>query len=181
MKKIMIEGRIINLVEVTENDSMSILSLRNDPSISKFLSGTGEVTNEQQQNWIRLNRGKVDGYYWTIRDKFDKVFGTLSLYNVTGRQAEFGRYICTNSLFAIEAELLLIEFGFRQMRLEEIYCRTVVNNEKVWRQHNKFGFEDECLEDLPEKNFILKRQVLTKEKFDNFDYSNFQILLNRFS
>ena len=181
MKEMMIEGKLIRLVEVSENDSISILKLRNNPAISKYLSGTSEITSEQQREWIKLNKVKSDGFYWTIKDGINQFFGTISLYNVIDRKAEFGRYICTNSIYAIEAELLILEFGFKHMGLDEIYCRTVINNEKVWKQHYKFGFEDQSFEELPQKKFTLKRQVLNKVMFDHFDYSNIQILLERFS
>ena len=181
MSQIVIQGKNIRLREVSEEDSLPILNLRNDPTISQFLSNTSPITIEQQQNWIRLNKERADGHYWTIRDISDKVFGTISLYNVIDGRAEFGRYICINSLFAIEAELLLIEFAFSEMGLREIYCRTVLNNEKVWKQHYKFGFEDLGYEELPEKNFTLKKQVLYKVRFNNFDYSKIRNLLNRFS
>jgi hypothetical protein len=96
------------------------------------------------------------------------------------REAEFGRYISVNSINAIEAEYLLLQFCFNVMHLDFVYCRTADKNIKVWKQHLSFGFKDVGFEYFQEKNLLLRRQALSRAEFLEFDYSKIVSLVSRF-
>jgi len=182
--KITIQNINTILEPVAEADAAGICELRNNPSVNKFLSNSNSVSVEEQVRWIKTNEAKKDGFYFKIVDKMAQKFtGTISLYNIDNKknEAEFGRYICTNSLQAIEAELLIIWFGFEVMRLQKIYCRTANDNKMVWNQHYKFGFADAGFENFESKNLLLRKQELTKEQFDQFNYNSIQKLIERFA
>jgi RimJ/RimL family protein N-acetyltransferase len=130
------------------------------------------------------NAAKHDGLYLKIIDKKTNDFcGTISVYQINDKNedAEFGRYICTKTIQAIESELLLIQFAFETMRLKSIYCRTAELNPKVWKQHYEFGFVDNGMELLMNKQLYLKKQILTIEAYKNFNYSKIKELINRFN
>jgi len=176
----MIKGNKTLLIPVTEDDSREIINLRNNPAISKYLSGDKKLTLYDQIQWIRNNNTNPNNFYWKICNVKNEFCGTISLYNINAGKAEFGRYICTNPIQAIESELMLIRFAFQVCNLNEIYCRTVIDNVKVWQQHYSFGFKDFGEEKLLDRNFILKIQTLAKETFNKFDYSNIDKLIARF-
>ena len=173
-------GRKTNLVEITTDDAADIIRLRNDPKINKNLSSTRTTSVEEQKNWISKNISGNDGVYFKITDLDGQFYGTISLYSVVGNKAEFGRYICENSLLAIEAEYLLLKHGFERMQLDSIYCRTVAENIKVWKQHYKYGFRDTRTEENKETGRVLKVQELTRSAFEKFDYGFIFDLLNNF-
>lgn len=176
-----VKGIKTNLVEVSEVDSKSIIELRNNPSINRFLSSSKEITIEQQVEWIKRNRLASDSYYFKITDSAGNFFGTISLYSLESNQAEFGRFISKNPIHAVEAEYLIIRFGFEILNLKRIYCRTVIENKTVWNQHYKFGFKDVQDVVLDQKSgFSLKVQEITKEIYLNFDYSSILRLISRF-
>ncbi len=176
----MLKGNKTLLFRVKEEDANDIIKLRNNPLISKYLSGDKEITLEDQINWIRNNNTILNDYYWKICNTNNEFCGTISLYNNNDGKAEFGRYICNHPIQAVEAELLVIRFAFQVCSLDEIFCRTVIENVKVWKQHYSFGFKDAGQENFRAKNFILKLQVLTREIFNQFDYSKIDKLIARF-
>ena len=180
---IQINGIKTILEEVTVDDASDICRLRNNAQINKYLSTSREVTVAEQEAWIKANLTKNDGFYFKVIDKEQNEFcGTASLYGIVGKQVEFGRYICTRALQAIEAEYLGIEYAFKQMGMHKVYCRTAVENKKVWKQHYSYGFVDEGEEKLAsgDKDLVLKIQALTREQFEQTDYSFIQKLIQRF-
>ena len=72
-----------------------------------------------------------------------------SLYTISGTAAgEFGRYIATNPVNAIEAEYLLLKICFEQLGLNAVYCQTNFENKAVWGQHLKLGFKEKGTKDV---------------------------------
>ena len=115
--------------------------------------------------------------------KTNKNTGTVSIYNLdyNYHTAEFGRYMCVDPLNAIEAELLILEFSFNIMLLDSLYCRTAIDNYKVWKQHTIFGFVDLGIEKNIVKNMSLKKQSISREIFQQFDYSSIHNIIERLS
>ncbi|MEP7106911.1 MAG: GNAT family N-acetyltransferase [Ferruginibacter sp.] len=170
------------LEEVTIDDAKVICDLRNNERNNKYLSSSAPVSIGDQQSWIINNKAKQDGYYLKIIDlSNDECCGTISLYNISENKAEFGRYIATRSLQAIEAEYLLIKLGFEALNLKEIYCRTAIENTKVWQQHYKFGFRDIEEIMLKEKALLLKVQEISADTYNSMDYSFINKIIERFN
>ncbi|MEJ7677574.1 MAG: GNAT family protein [Segetibacter sp.] len=176
-----IKGDKTLLAEVTVEDAEIVCNLRNDKQINKYLSSSKAINIAEQQQWIIVNQAKNDGYYFKIIDlDTNECCGTISIYNAAEGIAEFGRYISTKSLQAIEAEYLILKFGFESFNLHKIYCRTAVDNIKVWKQHYKFGFKDAGEELLESRQLLLKVQEITFDKFICTDYSFIKKILERF-
>jgi RimJ/RimL family protein N-acetyltransferase len=177
-----INGKYVAIRYVDLCDAEDIVKLRNDSKLNRYLSSQKPLKVEVQINWLLNNKNSETNHYFKIvRKKDDKFIGTISLYNIDNNQGEFGRYICIDSIGAIESELLIIEFAFLQRRLENIYCRTVMDNEKVIIQHRKFGFEDREVVYDHNINRNLLIQELSYYKFKNFDYSRIRNLIDKFT
>jgi len=173
-------GKHTILKSVAEEDAAIICELRNKSSNNKYLSSNAPIQASQQLAWIKNYLLQPDGVYFIITDNFFAPIGTISLYNLQNGNAEFGRYICENALQAIEAEYLLLKYGFEEMGLENIYCKTVCENQKVWKQHLRFGFNEVGFELDSRINKEVVKQSISKSEFQNFDYSNITNLINRF-
>jgi|688.fasta_scaffold284478_3 RimJ/RimL family protein N-acetyltransferase len=176
-------GETTVLRQAKLDDSLFISQLRSDPKVYEFLSSSSPITLEQQKAWLKKYIDSKDGYYFIIDNPLlYKSVGTISIYNVNNgkQEAELGRYISVNSVNAIEAEYLLLDFCFNIMHLESVYCKTADKNIKVWKQHLSFGFQNVGFEEFSGKNIMLRRQTITRAEFLNFDYSKIFSLINRF-
>jgi RimJ/RimL family protein N-acetyltransferase len=177
---ISIKGHNTILQTISIDDANDICVLRNDPLINRYLSSSEPISLEEQKCWLINNQKNRGELYLKILDSSNlQMCGTISIYQINQNSGEFGRYICTKSVQAIEAEWLLIRFCFEIMRLDSIFCRTAFLNTKVWKQHYAFGFTDESTELLQEKDLLLKRQSLSKETYRKFDYSKISNLIER--
>jgi RimJ/RimL family protein N-acetyltransferase len=180
-----LEGKSTILELITMEDCQFVADLRSLPEINKFLSNDGEISIENQQKWLSNFLLESKDYYFIIKDKkSQKRTGTISLYaiNQKERKAEFGRYICTNNLNAIESELMILNFAFIELKLAKVYCLTVDDNINVWNQHYKYGFEDVGFEEMKgAKQFRFRKQEIDFDKYKLFDYSKLSSIINKFS
>jgi RimJ/RimL family protein N-acetyltransferase len=176
-----IDGFLTALIEVSENDAADIVVLRNNPEVNRFLSSQTTITIAQQEAWIAQNKVKEDNIYFKIFDTKNANFrGTIALYSIEKGKAEFGRFIATNAIAAIEAEYLLLKYGFEILGLKEIYCCTVKENKKVWQQHLKFGFTTigEDYDERIEAERVI--QSLQNTDFQVFDYEKILSTIKKF-
>ena len=174
-------GLHTSIEEVQIGDAQNILDLRNDPEINKFLSSQEKTSLEAQQNWIKANLKKDDNIYFRITDTHQHAFcGTIAIYNIHLGEGEFGRYICTKTVQAIESELLLLKYCFEVLQLKRVYCKTIEANSKVWMQHYKFGFRDSTQNNTGNGTPLFKIQELYRQDYEKFDYSSLQRVITRF-
>lgn len=172
------------LRSVRPDDAEYIARLRSDPRIYQYLSSNRELKTEEQRAWIMDHMKQRDSFYFTIEDlgSGDKS-GTASIYNVDRDEgsAEFGRYIATHPIHAVETEFMILQLAFEVMSLRKLYCRTMDSNTKVWKQHLRFGFSDVGFEDFQGRSGALRRQEITFGEYLAFDYSGILGLLHRFA
>ncbi|MCX6248472.1 MAG: GNAT family N-acetyltransferase [Bacteroidetes bacterium] len=175
-----IRGKHTALIKVQESDAADIINLRNRPEINRFLSSQKEIALDEQIAWIRQNTTKNDGIYFKIVNNNNELKGTVSLYDVDNYKAEFGRYICTNSLNAIEAEYLILKYAFEVVKLGRISCHVVEENTKVCAMHLRFGFTTlgtEFSKTLG-RNFVV--QEMDRNSFLKTDFTTILSLINKF-
>ncbi len=181
---ISIRGKKTILTEITEADAEDILRLRNDPAHNKFLFQK-PISPEEQINWIKRNKDDVKGRNFKVTNLANEFKGTISIYNIVDGRGEFGRYIVTNPVHAIESEYLLLDMCFGQMGLKSVYCQTNIENNPVWRQHTKLGFREiERKEVIVGTDSSVKViaiiQEITAEEFKAFNYEKIISLINFF-
>lgn len=175
-----IEGILVSLRYLDLQDASTLLEWRNNSKINKYLSNSGEkITLEQQIKWQTNIRKRTDSHDFIIEFN-TKPIGACAIYDINKNEAEFGRFIVTNPLGAIDAELCCLNYAFHSLNLNSIICKTVLNNTKVWQQHYSLGFEKvgEDYDARIDQKRIL--QVITKDKFINFDYSSIEKMLLKF-
>ena len=172
------------LTELSEEDAENVVNLRNDPAHNKFLFQT-PITVNDQVNWIRKNRDAEDAKNFKITNLDNEFKGTISIYNIREGKGEFGRYIATNPVNAIEAEYLLLKVCFEQLGMKAVYCQTNAENKAVWSQHLKLGFKEKERKDVTVGSTgDIKVQAVIQEitagEFRNFDYGKIIKLIKFF-
>ena len=181
---ITIKGIKTILTELTEGDAEDVVRLRNDPANNKFLFQK-PITVEDQLNWIRKNRDADDAKNFKITNLDNEFKGTISIYNIRNGEGEFGRYIATNPVNAIEAEYLLLKVCFEQLGMRAVYCQTNFENKAVWSQHLKLGFKEKGRKDVTvgtggNITVVAVIQEITAEEFRNFNYEKIIKLIKFF-
>jgi len=172
---ISLKGIKTTLSEITESDAVEMVRLRNDPANNKFLF-QNKLTVEDQIKWIKSNQGKTDNKNFKVTNNNNEFKGTISIYNIENKTGEFGRYIVTNPINAIESEYLLLKICFEILGLASVFCQTNIENKAVWGQHFKLGFRETAIRDVPVGSFsdvMVKAiiQEITAGEFTVFDYS----------
>ena len=128
---------MIKLRSANKNDISFCLSIRNDKKNHKYFYSTKKITKKEQKIFIEKEK------YFYIIEKDKKKIGTISLYNIENKMAEWGRFFVLeeyrNSLIPIIAEIKLLQIGFDIVDL--MYCNTKINNINVWKMHEKIGFK----------------------------------------
>lgn len=174
-------GIVCTLEKVEFDDAQDIINLRNQNRIRKFLSNKSYISLSDQISWQKKQAKNINDFYLKIIGQSGEFGGTISLYNIKNRKGEFGRYICVDPIMAIDSELCLLKLGFEVLGLEVIYCRTVLENEKVWKQHKKFGFKDKKVISDKELGFELLLQEITKDQYYNWNYESIKKTIHRFA
>jgi len=172
------------LRELSEEDAEDVVKLRNDPANNKFLFQK-PITVDDQVSWIRKNKKTEDAKNFKITNLDNEFKGTISIYNIGNKQGEFGRYIATNPVNAIEAEYLLLKVCFEQLGLNAVYCQTNFENKAVWSQHLKLGFKEKGKKDVTvgtsgDITVQAVVQEITAEEFRNFNYDKIIKLIKFF-
>jgi RimJ/RimL family protein N-acetyltransferase len=184
MEPLSIKGIKTSLTELTESDAEDVVLLRNDPAKNKFLFQKAMTINDQVA-WIIKNRNSNESKNFKVTDNHQVFKGTISIYNIADNRGEFGRYIVTNPINAIEAEYLLLKICFEVLKLNAVYCQTNIDNKTVWGQHTKLGFKETAIKEVPVGSFadvMVKAvvQEITAKEFLAYNYDKVMKLIKFF-
>ncbi len=143
----MLDGKIINLRLVKEEDAEFILKLRNNKELSKFISPTNINLNEQRE-WIRnykIREKKREEFYFIVENKYGISCGTVRIYNINyeNKETTWGSFILDkirpegSSTEVIE---LSLEFILEKLKLEKVYLDVRKENYKAIHIYEKNNF-----------------------------------------
>jgi RimJ/RimL family protein N-acetyltransferase len=174
-----IEGKFVVLRPVQPEDARFILSIRIDDKFNKFINKT-DNNIEKQMKWLKNQQAAEGDFYFIITNKKGDSIGTISLYNVSGSNAEFGRWICKgNSLEALESVILLHDFGFYRLGLSLIFSGTNTLNKQVINFHKNFGaiFSNNKLK-IQESGIVVEKAVIKKADYSTIRKKNYKLINN---
>ena len=159
-----LEGKYVMLRSVEESDAEFILSVRNDPRISKYLPPLN-VTLEQQRQWISKQRADNDSYYFLMETPLGEALGSISVYDIVDETAETGRFCSFGDPASnIETCILLNDFCFDIIGIKTIHIWVYENNKPVISLNQSFGYE--WVEKKVDSNGEpYKVGILTKDKW----------------
>lgn len=160
-----LEGKFVNLRSVREEDAEFILSIRNNPEISKYLPPL-DVTVEQQKNWIAKQRNDDDSYYFIIEEKGSRrILGTISVYDIVSNHGESGR-LCSigESYDSIEAMSLFNSFVFNILHLDYLTGWVIDENKTVSSLNKRLGYISNG-RSVSKDGLECETLVLTKENY----------------
>ena len=138
---IRINGFSYKLRPVTIEDAQFIVDIRlEDEEKSQYVHKISPDVN-LQINWLNKYFERVGDYYFVVENIFTKEReGLISIYDVKGDVAEWGRWVFKRgSLGALESVNLIYKVAFEKLGLREVYTRTVENNTTVVDFHKSIN------------------------------------------
>lgn len=143
----MIEGKIINLRLVKEEDADFILKLRNDKELSKFISPTN-INLEEQIKWIKsykIREEKKEEFYFIVESKIGVPCGTVRVYNINyeNKETTWGSFILDKTRpnsASNEVIELSLKFIFEKLKLKKVYLDVRKENYKAIHIYKKNNF-----------------------------------------
>lgn len=143
----MIEGKIINLRLVKEEDGNFILKLRNNKELSKYISPTN-INLEEQKEWIRnykVRENKKEEFYFIVENKNKIPCGTVRIYNIDHikKECTWGSFILDKTRpkgASTEVIEISLNFILEKLKLEKVYLDVRKENYKAIYIYEKNGF-----------------------------------------
>jgi ribosomal-protein-alanine N-acetyltransferase len=163
-----IKSKRLFLRKIQESDSKAILFLRSDKTINKFIERPENRKTKNVSDAIKFIK-ELDDYIetsksiaWGITLKNDpKIIGTICLWNFSqnNKTAEVGYDLdpkYQNKGIMNETLKMIIDFGFKELKLDKIEAFTHTENENSIKLLEKNGFHlNENRKDLDNKSNII--------------------------
>lgn len=128
------------LREVGVEDAGLIVQYRQQSERSRYIHPIVEDI-DVQRSWIHADRCRDDSAYFAI-EQGAEVHGFVGLVAIDrdNGSAEWGRWIVREgSLAAVPSAILIYDYGFTELGLMQMYCRTIADNASTVRFHDSCG------------------------------------------
>ncbi len=145
-----LEGENVYLRSVQESDFEDFYKWYGDEQITRFL-GMKPLSKEKAKAMFNRLMNDPDGVYFGIITKDEeRIIGYVFLAQILkGHRVarEFGIVIGDENLwghgYGKEATRLILEFGFKHLKLHRIELLVLDSNERARRMYRKLGFVEE--------------------------------------
>jgi RimJ/RimL family protein N-acetyltransferase len=143
-----VKGQFVTLKPIDESDFEEIIRWRNDPDINRYLNQSYRLDLDLQKKWYNesyLNSNDI--LFIIIANEEKKKIGTIGIndLNLEKKIGILGRLLIgeveyRGSKELIEAMVLMYDYIFNDLMVENLYGHCVIENEKVLSFDKKFGF-----------------------------------------
>jgi RimJ/RimL family protein N-acetyltransferase len=145
-----LKGKKVVLRPVRMDDAPRFVKWFNDQEVNKFVK-LRSLDLKSEQKWISERvAGKVkDGIHFCIETKEQVHIGAVSLDNISKfhKHATFGIFIGDknywNKGFGTEAAQLILDYGFKKLKLHKIDLDVYSYNPRAIKVYKKLGFKKE--------------------------------------
>ncbi|MGY1773625.1 GNAT family N-acetyltransferase [Blastococcus sp. SYSU D00813] len=135
-----LDGPAFRLRPVVAEDAATIVELRRDPALSRYIHETSPSV-EAQQDWLEAYFGRPGDWYWAVERLSDgSTEGFLGVYDVRDGHGEWGRWVLRpGSLAAAESVWLMYQAAFTVLDLQSLVLRVLSRNRPVIAFHTRYG------------------------------------------
>jgi RimJ/RimL family protein N-acetyltransferase len=152
-----LDGYGFRLRPVCDEDVPFILSLRTDPTLSRYIHHTSQDPSAQLL-WLKDYYQRPGDFYFIIETRDNgRPEGTVGLYRFeeSARSAEWGRWLLkSGSLAGVESVWLIYRMAFDELGLSSVRSRTLIANEKVLSLHDACGCRRRGTVRIGEETFV---------------------------
>ncbi|MBQ9135775.1 MAG: GNAT family N-acetyltransferase [Lachnospiraceae bacterium] len=142
-----LKGKCIDLVPLSEKDMENVVELRNKEKNRYFLNQTYTLTVEGQLRWYQTYLERDNDIYWSIYSKAGQFVGTVRIYDIDEEKdlCTQGSFIIDDEFaeeapYAIEAELLSLDFVFDVLHIGNVINEDRADNKVMNNLTRKLGF-----------------------------------------
>ncbi len=148
--KVILKGKLVTLRPLSLKDAADYCRWLADPELTQFLSRwhhQGPPTLKEERKWLMEDKKDKKNLAFAIDTAFGVHIGTVSLKNIDqeNKNAEYGIFIGDKKYwgqgFGTEAGKLIIDYGFKKLKLHMIYLRYIAYNVRGEKSYKKIGFK----------------------------------------
>ena len=160
-KKIILKGRRVVLRPLSLKDASRFCCWLNDPEVTFFLDiyDKPKTTLKMEKDWINKNKKNKNNLSFSIDTSEGIHIGVVSLRDIQPlhKNAQFGIIIGDKKYwgqgYGTEAGKLIIDYGFKKLKLHRIWLGFYAYNIRGEKSYKKLGFKKEsCLRDQIYRN-----------------------------
>jgi UDP-4-amino-4,6-dideoxy-N-acetyl-beta-L-altrosamine N-acetyltransferase len=137
------------LKSITKDDIEMIRNWRNSPEVSTYMYSDSIITIEQQEKWFEKISKEKNSIYWLIEYN-GRNLGLASLTDIDKKLSScywafyLGDLSVRGAGIGAKIEFNVLEYVFNTLKLNKLRCEVFVNNDKVIKMHEKYGFRREA-------------------------------------
>ncbi|MBA3729180.1 MAG: GNAT family N-acetyltransferase [Actinobacteria bacterium] len=143
-----LEGRLVRLRAVEEDDLPRLNELLWDPSVTAQLRATWPQPLGGTREWWQRARGANDERHFAIATLAGELIGNCALRHIDPRprKADLGIFLGRpfwDQGFGTDAVRTVCRFAFREMNLQRVDLEVFEGNQRARRAYEKVGFKEE--------------------------------------
>lgn len=135
----------IHLRNLDEKDASFMLEWMHDPTINCFFRfDASKASLEDCLAFIRSSNDDKNSRHFAIVDENDEYLGTISLKNITDKDAEYAismRKKAHGTGAALDATEQILSYAYSTLKLEKVYLNVLERNERANAFYKKAGFK----------------------------------------
>jgi UDP-4-amino-4,6-dideoxy-N-acetyl-beta-L-altrosamine N-acetyltransferase len=140
----------VSLHPLTHDDGPRVLAWRNSEAVAPFMYSDAVIGAAEHARWLQAALSEPDRIYWIIRLD-DQPVGLANLARIDrhNRRCEWAYYLAEPAVrgrgVGQAVEFSVLGHVFETLGLNKLWCEVFLDNEAVWRLHERFGFTREAL------------------------------------
>ena len=137
----------VTIRPLVEEDAYTSVKWRNDPEVFKFTGNTSKtkITIDNELEWIRKVMANPADYRCAILAD-DVYVGNIYLTDINDGKAQYHIFIGDKKYWgkgiAKQASLLILEYAFNVLKLDEVYLRVRKENTSAYNLYLRLGFKN---------------------------------------
>lgn len=131
-------------------DADQVLAWRNSPAVAPYMYSDGQISPDTHAAFMQAALHLPDRTYWVILWQGEAVgLANLTRIDLASRKCDWAYYLAdprTRGQGVGQAvEFAVLDHVFHTLKLNKLWCEVFLDNEAVWRLHERFGFVREAL------------------------------------
>lgn len=141
------EYKNIRIRPLCDEDLEFLRIWRNDSNNTKYLTHIPYITRDMQEKWFENSLIEPNEYIFAIDEihELKKIVGSMSLYNITSKNAEFGKILIGDNAahgkkIGLNSLKALLNICFNRLNLDFVYLHVYKDNKAAITIYQQAGF-----------------------------------------